>query len=499
MPYPASMQLANLFVDFRAWLTGDGHEAEIVVDSPNPLVSQSEDIIVPPLKGAEFTTSGGVATIPLPRNNNAGWEPTGWAYLIRATFPDFQKMAWTVNMTGDGSLADLGVQVEYPGDGPIVYQVVYPIDPVTPDYAYEILVAATDADDDVKAIAAYVCDGTSDEAEIGAAVAVSVMQGLPVRLSAGTFEVSAPIIIADPVTIQGMGPRSTIIKAADGLDAYVFEFDDAVVGGIPGARFADLSIDGNAANQAGGGGINAAGAIDCLFDRIRFHNCYDWGLILGAYEEGAGFGHHNEVYSLFDADVLSGGAGGGLFMTSSDENTVRSHFQFLGGSTPPDGLPRPVALYDKAGLNKIDGSIFVGGQPTSNCDHIRVRDTKMTQIVNCTSDGSAGHAIVATGTRHVISGNTLTSVGDQGSIFAGAIGIFVDFAGQGMVITNNSIDSSSTSGKTRSLVHCTGDGDAGSNIIKNNVLWVNGALQQTPVEDSGTDNLVADNIIGPIA
>lgn len=133
MVWPASMQVATLTADFREWESGDSLEAVVYISSPNALVSQSDNVIVPRLE-ERVETSGGLLSVELPVNNDAQWQPNAWLYLVRAAFSTGRKMAWLVAFVGDGSptqsydLADLGVEIPYP-DSSAAFTVIYPLPP----------------------------------------------------------------------------------------------------------------------------------------------------------------------------------------------------------------------------------------------------------------------------------------------------------------------------------------------------------------------------------
>lgn len=85
-------------------------------------------------------------------------------------------------------------------------------------------IAANDSSARDKAIADYVCDGTADEVEINAALALLTTGGT-IKLAAGTFNLAATIAISgvsgpgdSPLwAILGAGPDSTILNPASGI------------------------------------------------------------------------------------------------------------------------------------------------------------------------------------------------------------------------------------------------------------------------------------------
>lgn len=345
------------------------------------------------------------------------------------------------------------------------------------------LVIASDAPATWKQCAGAQVNGNNDATVLQAAI-----NSGPVILSPGTFTLTSPITItSENPSVIGQG-WSSIIKVADGMNdwAMIFNPDANGVRGI----FAHFRIDGNASNQGGGGGIHAAGAVQSEFHGIHFLNCYAAGLWLDAFPSSA-FGHHNKVVScLFDASFTSGGAGVGLLINSNDENYIRSEFQFLGGSAAS------YAVRDLAGLNTFQSSVFVGGR--NNMGGIELRDGQRSRVTNCIFDGVSGDNIfIASSSAHILSDNTFTSVADQASTDGAYSGIHLEYAATECIITGNVLETSSTSGRTRSLIREEGSGGTGLNIVKNNVLRQSGT--GTPsvgfTDMNGAGSLMADNAV----
>lgn len=329
--------------------------------------------------------------------------------------------------------------------------------------------------------------GTNDHTLMEAAINAG-----PVALSPGTFHISSPITITiENPSIVGQG-WSSKVKITNGTNDWAIVFDPPG-NGVRG-YFSRFEIDGNASNQTGGGGIHAAGSVQSEYHFIHFLNCYDAGLWLAAFPNNA-FGHHNKVVScLFDGTLSSPGLGRGMLVTSSDENYVRSEFQFLGGVAGST-----FAIRDQAGLNTYNACVFVGGR--NNLGGIELRDGRRACVTNCVFDGVSGdNLFIASSGDHLIQGNTFTSVADQATVDGVYSGINLEYSAVRCVITNNSFDTSaSTLGRTRSLIREQNMGGTGVNIIKHNILidgvggWpANGYLESDP----GTSSLIAENYLG---
>jgi hypothetical protein len=332
---------------------------------------------------------------------------------------------------------------------------------------------------------------TNDAAAFQSAIDAAVAASKPLFVQPGTIMIGTPLSISAPVTIIGSGREETILKAVTALNDYVIKFTGGTAGvGIVGAHFADFAVDGNSADQTAGGAILANGAVQCSFERLHLFSVYNWGLVLGPITGGA-FGHHNRIIScLFDNSGGSAGNGGGVNITSNDENWfVASDFEFLGGTTAPIGT-NPVMLYDQAGLQTIMGCCFVSG--SNNCIAIRVQNTKGTKITNSTFDGIGGDSIFVAANKCVITENLFTGMGDSGAVPAS--GVHLEFNTHYNIVSSNSLETSTVAGKTRSLIREEGTGGSGDNIIEGNAMSQNTAPTVALLESGGTNTILRNNI-----
>lgn len=337
-------------------------------------------------------------------------------------------------------------------------------------------------------------DGTTDDSTaLQAAIDAAISTKKALYLDAGIAIVGTALSVPSALTIIGSGRASTTLKATNGLNGYVITFTGGPAGvGVVGAHFADFTIDGNSANQTAGGGVLADGAVQCSFERLHLTSCYNWGLKVGPITGGA-FGHHNRIVScLFDNAGGSAGFGGGVWLTSSDENwLVMSDFEFLGGATSPIGSA-PIMVYDQAGLQHIIGCNFVSG--SNNCIGIRVQNALDTKIVSSMFDGMAGDAIFLVANKCIIANNLITGPGDAGSVAAS--GIHLEFNTHFNVISNNSLETSNTvAGRVRSLIREEGTGGSGDNLIEgNSVTWGTFGPNNALIESEGTNTIIRNNI-----
>lgn len=335
-------------------------------------------------------------------------------------------------------------------------------------------------------------DGTTDDAAaMQDAIDEATTSGKPLFLAPGTAIIGTSLSISAPITILGSGREETILKAENGLNGYVIAFTGGTAGvGIVGAHLSDFAVDGNSANVTAGGAILANGAVQCSFERLHLFSVYNWGLVLGPITGGA-FGHHNRIVScLFDNSGGSAGFGGGVWITSNDENWfVASDFEFLGGATAPTGT-NPIMLFDQAGLQTIMGCCFVSG--SNNCIAIRIQDTKGTKVANSTFDGIGGDSVFLVGNKCVITNNLFTGIGDSGSVAASAV--HLEFNTHYNIVSGNSFETSTTVGKTRSMIREEGTGGSGDNIIEGNTMSVNAAVTVANLETGGTNTIIRNNI-----
>ena len=407
--------------------------------------------------------------LPIPGGDESHWGDILNDYLEQIHTPIGGLKANTVNTAqlANGSITaeklaaatapTTGQQLTYNGTA-LHWQT--PTTPATPEVipTDAQIIVASDAPASWQALKATKATGTNDHLTLQTAI-----NNGPVLLSPGTFFLNGPISVNTPNPhVFGSG-WSTRLYIVGGSNTWAFEFEPQAGYGVRG-YFAQFQIDGNSANQTDGGGIHASGAVQTEFHFIHFRNCYNAGLWLDGFADNS-FGHHNKVTScLFDGEVPATGLARGLLIENSDENYIRSEFQFLGGSAG-----QTYAVRDTSGLNIYDGSVFVGGR--NNMGGIELRNGSRSQVHGCMFDGVSGHSIfVAASTAHIITANTFTSVADQATTNGAFSGIYLEFGAQQCIITNNLLETSPTANKTHSLIREDAMGDSGSNIISQNML-----------------------------
>ncbi|MFE9834032.1 glycosyl hydrolase family 28-related protein [Streptomyces sp. NPDC005551] len=337
----------------------------------------------------------------------------------------------------------------------------------------------------VKTLGAVGDGVANDRAAIQAAIdAVSTAGGGVVYLPRGTYRIGSALLPTNATGVQIVGAGwSTSIKITEGMNDYAFKFD----GTDTRMTFANLTIDGNCTAQTAGGGIYGIGAVQCLFQNVHFVGCYDWGLYLGP-QTGNVFGHNNKVTNcLFDNALASAGIGGGIYMTSNDENSILAcDFEYLGGAGAG-----PAAILDKAGTQFITACNFVNGG--NGCVGVRIQDCTSTRVTTCNFDGTSGDSIFIAATRCNIVANTIFSPGMAGTPGT-ASGIHLEYGTKYNVVNSNTIASAPAAGGTRSLIREEAMGDAGLNSIQGNTLITAGSLSVAALDCHGVDSIIRGNI-----
>jgi|GEM_PF-5051389 len=108
-----------------------------------------------------------------------------------------------------------------------------------------IIIAASDAPEEFKKKADYICDGINDHVEIQEAIN-SISRGT-VLLSPGTFVVSDEIYMKSGVIIAGSGKTATIVKGAhSGVGTAIFYYPE----GTSDTELRDMTIDGDGKTYA---------------------------------------------------------------------------------------------------------------------------------------------------------------------------------------------------------------------------------------------------------
>lgn len=328
----------------------------------------------------------------------------------------------------------------------------------------------------------YITDGTADDVQIQQAIdAVETAGGGEIYLKKGTYNLSASLEIAldKGLTITGSG-YETILRVNNAVNDYAIKFVPTSEG--VWASFRNFTIQCNGANQTtGGGGIYAAGAIECLFDNIWINEPYNYGLYLYQISDG-NFGHHNRVTNcLFDQGDNSSGEGVGILLQSNDENRIHNcEFQYMGGSA---STIADAAIIDRTGLNTFTNCVFVEGG-----EGIRFQDASRGQVANCTFDSVHKNNLYLKGTEIIVANNLFYQIGHGSSNTY--VGLRIDWYGKNL-ICNNIFRSHETNGVTKAFIH---DDGAGANVYSANKFQIEGTLSSAIVDITSLNNTVEGNV-----
>ena len=137
------------------------------------------------------------------------------------------------------------------------------------------VVASAAASDLRKAQADYVCDGVADDVQINAAIAALPAGGGKVVLSEGTFNIAASIALVSNLVLQGQGIGVTVLNLVAAANVSVLSASSK-----SNLALADLTVDGNKANQTSGtnNAINFTTCTEVNVSRIEVKNSYYEGL-----------------------------------------------------------------------------------------------------------------------------------------------------------------------------------------------------------------------------
>lgn len=383
-----------------------------------------------------------------------------------------------------------------------------------------LTVAASDAPQEAKDAAQYVCDGTADDVQIQAALDAIASTGGTVKLTEGTFTLSVAVKLYANCQLIGSG-WGTIIAVVSGFATSIIRNNDWSSGGETGITVADLYILGT--GQTGSGFTGAA---------IEFRNVSQSRII------------HVKTYNTYNAGIYwwSGSIGG----AQNDGNVIRDCWLDT-ASAVTNTTALGMATLGKWTRGLVSGCTFLnaadyGGLTLDECnrtvvescvarDNVRagficegtaagaVYDIKYIGCVAQGNTGGAGHGFVVIegnpyvtfigcssleNDRHgfrlegadfcVLNGNVSRNNNQGGS---GGDGIILVDNGTGTsagctynVITNNVCRDDQATATQGFGIRSTGSADF--NLIMGNVLLGNTTAQ---LSLSGTSNATAGNVV----
>lgn len=365
-----------------------------------------------------------------------------------------------------------------------------------------ILVAASDARDEVREMADFVCDGVEDEAEIQAAINELPFGGGRIVLSAGEFApdwnkitlgqndhlvgqgVDATEInmnLTNPTT--GVGPvfqitggasfasisHLTILMPSNGLVTQI----GVQVNGVGGVHIHDVFID----SSEGEGihiGTGAGTAITWVYNN-RITECKSYGIFV--HSVGTGY---TKVFDNFVQRTSEGTAVALIHSDGADDIYVLRNV-VLGGSIEFDGGDRGV-IESNVVVNSegnADSGIFISGS------HCRVQN-------NTVIDASIDGIHVGGGTHNLITGNSIinTFVTHQSGIWSA---IRISVGGQNSTVSDNTIDGGGNI--ERGIQWMCNDID-GASIVGNVISdTVEVGIHVDDTFNGGNDVVIANNLV----
>lgn len=310
----------------------------------------------------------------------------------------------------------------------------------------------------------------------------------------GTWNLSAPLTV--PATILsgfklvGAG-WGTILALANSVNDYALKFLGAATG-LFGAEISHLKIDGNCANQNSGGGIDANGATNCLFDNLWIHAAYNDCIHIHNGTLTGGFGIQSYVMNcLFDNGSGSGGNGRGLSLDSTDQCIVIGNvFRELGGTGGSDAF----CIRDQNGLARVIGNIFTNNLGANQGGGGIKSYSNFISIIGNQFESLAAGNVVLLGNKHIVSGNQFLNIGKGAGVANSAAGIYTN--SNYSIISSNyfNSDGSGVTNGTEAFIYL--DSNTTGNIICDNQFDTsNGGSGYPNIRlGSNTSNRIGRNI-----
>lgn len=218
-----------------------------------------------------------------------------------------------------------------------------------------IVVAANGSSAISKAQADYVCDGTTDEAEIETAINALPSVGGRVVLLEGKYNIDTTIDLASNMILEGQGIATKIVATADMLGMLAVSSKTNVI-------IKNMLIDGNnAATFENGIGICKISSADYItIEEVHIQNSLKGGIWING-------SSHITVRGCVVSDINKGGAVGysGIRCCKTDNFIITENYIVTGGAGLGIGLccPRNGIVtnnYIKGPFDAARGGIWIG-------------------------------------------------------------------------------------------------------------------------------------------
>ena len=279
----------------------------------------------------------------------------------------------------------------------------------------------------------YLCDGTSDQTEINAAIAAMPSGGGEVLLLDGTYNISGSCTISKAnVSLRGCGPATVLLRKFNGTSA------NGLIGcSAANCTISHLAIDGNKGsytNENNRGVYASQSVANISIEQITVQNSRD-GIYLGGVTGGR----------IAKCKVTNSGAFGIYLYSATEIDVSLNHI---------DGTGETAVLVNGGKSTKVDGNTITGS--TNYGVRLFSGATMCTLSNNICLDNAGGISIEDA---------SMCSVG--GNLCMRGSGTPEDYDSEKVTIRATSASS--------------------NNIIAGNLVMGKG------VEDSGTGNLVVNN------
>jgi len=282
------------------------------------------------------------------------------------------------------------------------------------------VVAASDAPDDVKRIADYICDGAADNVQIQAAVDALLAAGGKVLLAAGTFNVIDGIELPNRSTLSGVGYATIIDGAGLAVDEPIVTNDD-YVGGNSHIAVENLSLNNCAATSTQKGAL--------FFDKVEYCRASN----LWIENSGCnGILCHQTNYSIIDNIQIKNVALHAIYVgaalntqTGSSHNTISNIVSEVPGLEHVCIETPPGAQATEENWNEYNTVTNCTGSGANNSGYY-IGHAKHTAMSNCVSNGSYHNGVYLQDTKMTAISNFICREVNDGGAHAEAAGIKIE-------------------------------------------------------------------------
>lgn len=332
--------------------------------------------------------------------------------------------------------------------------------------------------------------GALDQSCINAAGAAAVTAAHAVYIPAGLYVISLPVTFYSGVTYSGAGQGLTVLQEAAGVN---LPHPFATPPSASHVTIQDLTLDGNAAQNTGGGQmalLDMDGVSGSNLLRTTVQNFYG---LLGGSGPCVLFGNITHDNLIQDNHILNCGGPGRLsdaIYVGGTRNRVLGNLIDHAGDTGVvaeggvdevisnnviHNTPQPIAVDGLLAAsqavqvaisgNTIDGALAANGAAIFIINAFGSQTSRIAITGNVISNLTDGHGILVEGSSEVtVSGNVLSQISPSAQIFKSGI---VAIESSNLTVTGNSVRGASGSG-----LDLQGDSRVvvGSNLLSGNGL-----------------------------